>query len=120
MLAAGLVIFPPITALVGVLAAVIKNVPPSITVVPSRQAFSDFRMGSIPAASGRKMKFAGTTVLRLENGRIAEELGQEDALSAMLQLGLICLPELELAQARPSGPLPHGWNNMSGSWETRR
>ena len=28
------------------------------------QAFSDFRMGSIPAASGRKMKFAGTTVNR--------------------------------------------------------
>lgn len=82
------------------------------------QAFSDFRMGSIPAASGRKMKFAGTTVLRLENGRIAEELGQEDALSAMLQLGLICLPELELAQARPGGQLPRGWNNMSGSSET--
>jgi hypothetical protein len=73
------------------------------------QAFSDFRMGSIPAASGRKMKFAGTT-----------ELGQEDALSAMLQLGLICLPELELAQARPGGPLPRGWNNMSGSSETGR
>jgi predicted ester cyclase len=84
------------------------------------QAFSDFRMGSIPAASGRKMKFAGTTVLRLENGRIAEELGQEDALSAMLQLGLICLPEPELAQARPGGPLPRGWNNMSGSSETGR
>jgi hypothetical protein len=84
------------------------------------QAFSNFRMGSIPAASGRKMKFAGTTVLRLENGRIAEELGQEDALSAMLQLGLICLPELELAQARPGGPLPRGWNNMSGSSETGR
>jgi hypothetical protein len=47
-------------------------------------------------------------------------LEQEDALSAMLQLGLIRLPELELAQARPGGPLPHGWNNMSGSWETRR
>src|SRR5258708_36734164 len=81
-------------------------------------AFSDFRMGSIPAASGRKMKFAGTTVLRLENGRIAEELGQEDALSAMLQLGLICLPELELAQARPGVPLPRGWNNMSGASST--
>src|ERR1700722_2658633 len=35
-------------------------------------AFSDFRMGSIPAASGRKMQFAGTTVLRLQKGRIAE------------------------------------------------
>jgi predicted ester cyclase len=77
-------------------------------------AFSDFRMGSIPAASGRKMKFAGTSVLRLEDGRVAEELGQEDALSAMLQLGLIRLPELEVPQERPGGPLPRGWNNMSG------
>ena len=83
-------------------------------------AFSDFRMGSIPAASGRKMKFAGTTVLRLENGRIAEELGQEDALSAMLQLGLIRLPELEIPQQRPGGPLPRGWNNMPQSSETAR
>jgi predicted ester cyclase len=77
-------------------------------------AFCDFRMGSIPAASGRKMKFAGTSVLRVEQGRIAEELGQEDALTAMLQLGLIRAPEPEAAAARPSGPLPPGWNNMSG------
>jgi predicted ester cyclase len=84
------------------------------------QAFSDFRIGSIPAASGRKMKFAGTTVLRLENGRIAEELGQEDALSAMLQLGLIRLPELEMVQERPGGPLPSGWTNMSRPPETGR
>jgi hypothetical protein len=84
------------------------------------QAFSDFRIGSIPAASGRKMKFAGTTVLRLENGRIAEELGQEDAVSAMLQLGLIRLPEREMVQERPGGPLPHGWNNMSRPPETGR
>src|SRR6202046_124439 len=56
-------------------------------------AFSDFRMGSIPAASGRKMQFAGPTVLRLAQGRIAEELGQEDALTAMLQIGLIRTPE---------------------------
>jgi predicted ester cyclase len=83
------------------------------------QAFSDFRMGSMPAASGRKMELAGTTILRLENGRIAEELGQEDALSAMLQLGLIRLPELEV-QERPGGPLPRGWNNMSGPSETDR
>jgi len=82
------------------------------------QAFSDFRMGSIPSFSGRKMKFAGTTVLRLENGRIAEELGQEDALSAMLQLGLIRLPEAETVQER--SPLPHGWNNMARSSETGR
>jgi predicted ester cyclase len=52
-------------------------------------AFGDFRLGSLPAASGRKMRFAGTTVLRIENGRVAEELGQEDAITAMQQLGLI-------------------------------
>lgn len=84
------------------------------------QAFSDFRMGSMPAASGRKMKFAGTTILRLENGQIAEELGLEDALSAMLQLGLIRLPELEIVQERSGGPLPRGWNNMPGPSETDR
>jgi hypothetical protein len=64
------------------------------------------------------MKFAGTTVVRLENGRIAEELGQEDALSAMLQLGLVRLPEAEIVQQRR--PLPHGWNNMSRPSETGR
>jgi hypothetical protein len=57
------------------------------------------------------MQFAGTTVLRLKDGRIAEELGQEDALTAMLQLGLIRMPELE-TQTRPGGTLPPGWNNM--------
>jgi predicted ester cyclase len=71
-------------------------------------AFSDFRMGSIPAASGRKMQFAGTTVLRLEQGRIAEELGQEDALSAMLQIGLIRTPDPDGPPARPGGSLPPG------------
>ena len=84
------------------------------------QAFSDFRMGSIPAASGGKLKFAGTTILRLDNGRIADELGQEDALSAMLQLGLIRLPEFDMVQERPGGPLPRGWNNMSGPSKTGR
>ncbi|WGR95477.1 ester cyclase [Bradyrhizobium sp. ISRA435] len=68
-------------------------------------AFSDFRLGSIPAASGRKMRSAGTTVLRLQQGRIAEELGQEDALSAMLQLGLIRLPEHNSAATPPGGTL---------------
>ena len=78
-------------------------------------AFSDFRLGSLPAASGRKMTFAGTTVLRVQDGRIAEELGQEDAITAMLQLGLIRLPEHAGAAARPGGELPAGWNNMPES-----
>lgn len=52
-------------------------------------AFSDFLMGSLPAASGRKMHFTGTTVLRVENGKIAEEIGLDDGVTALTQLGLI-------------------------------
>jgi predicted ester cyclase len=77
-------------------------------------AFSDFRMGSIPAASGRQMKFAGTTVLRLEQGRIVEELGQEDALTAVFQLGLLRTPEADAPAVKPRSTLPPGWNNMAG------
>jgi predicted ester cyclase len=52
-------------------------------------AFSDFLAGSLPAATGRKMHFTGTTVLRLENGRIIEEVGLDDGVTALTQLGLI-------------------------------
>jgi predicted ester cyclase len=52
-------------------------------------AFSDFLIGSLPAASGRKMRFTGTTVLRVENGRIAEEVGLDDGVTALTQLGLL-------------------------------
>ena len=52
-------------------------------------AFSDFLAGSLPAATGRKMHFTGTTVLRLENGKIVEEFGLDDGVTALTQLGLI-------------------------------
>ena len=52
-------------------------------------AFSDFLHGSLPAASGRKMRFTGTTVLRVEDGRIAEEIGLDDGVTALTQLGLL-------------------------------
>ena len=52
-------------------------------------AFSDFLQGSLPAASGRKMRFTGTTVLRVDNGRIAEEIGLDDGVTALTQLGII-------------------------------
>ena len=52
-------------------------------------AFSDFLIGSLPAATGRKMQFTGTTVLRLKNGKIAEEIGLDDGVTALTQLGLI-------------------------------
>src|ERR1700681_3359885 len=52
-------------------------------------AFSDFLVGSLPAATGRKMHFTGTTVLRLKNRKIVEEIGLDDGVTALQQLGLI-------------------------------
>ena len=46
-------------------------------------------VGSLPAATGRKMHFTGTTVLRLKNGKIIEEIGLDDDVRALQQLGLI-------------------------------
>lgn len=40
-------------------------------------------------ATGKKMVFSGTTVFRLENGMIAEEMGEEGAISALSQLGIV-------------------------------
>jgi predicted ester cyclase len=51
-------------------------------------AFGDFLAGALPPATGRAMHFAGTTVLRLANGKIAEELGLDDGVAALQQLGL--------------------------------
>jgi predicted ester cyclase len=52
-------------------------------------AFSDFLIGSLSAATGRKMHFTGTTVLKLKDGKIVEEIGLDDGLTALQQLGLI-------------------------------
>jgi hypothetical protein len=35
------------------------------------------------------MHFTGTTVLRLKNGKIIEEIGLDDCVRALQQLGLI-------------------------------
>ena len=52
-------------------------------------AFSDFLSGSLPAATGRKMRFTGTTVLKIVDGVIVEEVGLDDGVTALTQLGLI-------------------------------
>src|SRR3979411_2391657 len=52
-------------------------------------AFSDFLIGALPAATGRKMRFTGTTVLRVQNGKIIEEIGLDDGVTALIQLGLL-------------------------------
>jgi predicted ester cyclase len=52
-------------------------------------AFSDFLVGSLPKATGRKMHFIGTTVLKVIDGRIVEEIGLDDGVTALTQLGLL-------------------------------
>jgi predicted ester cyclase len=52
-------------------------------------AFKDFLVGSLPAATGRKMRFTGTTVLKMIDGRIVEEVGLDDGVTALTQLGLL-------------------------------
>ena len=38
---------------------------------------------------GRTMRFTGTTVIKVVNGRIAEEVGLDDGVTALTQLGLL-------------------------------
>jgi predicted ester cyclase len=52
-------------------------------------AFKDFLVGGLPAATGRKMRFTGTTVLKVIDGKIAEEVGLDDGVTALTQLGLL-------------------------------
>jgi predicted ester cyclase len=52
-------------------------------------AFDDFLAGSLSATTGRKMRFTGTTVLKIENCRIVSEIGLDDGVTALTQLGLI-------------------------------
>ena len=35
------------------------------------------------------MRFTGTTVIRVQDGRIAEEVGLDDGVTALTQLGLL-------------------------------
>ncbi len=53
------------------------------------KAFSDWPIGSLPAATGRKMYFSGTTVFRVVNGKVVEEIGLDDGLKALTQLKLV-------------------------------
>ena len=52
-------------------------------------AYGDFLMGSLPANSGRKMHFTGVTVLRIKNGKISQEIGLDDGVTALTQLGIL-------------------------------
>jgi predicted ester cyclase len=52
-------------------------------------AFDDMPYGPLPAGTGKMMRFTGTTVLKVENGLITEEIGLDDGVTALSQLGLI-------------------------------
>jgi predicted ester cyclase len=52
-------------------------------------AFDDFIAGGLPAKTGRKMHFTGVTVLKLRGGKIVEEIGLDDGVTALTQLGLL-------------------------------
>jgi predicted ester cyclase len=52
-------------------------------------AFNDFLVGGLTANTGRRMHFTGTTVLKVVDGKIVEEIGLDDGVSALTQLGLI-------------------------------
>ena len=52
-------------------------------------AFDDLPVGSLPAGSGKTMEFTGTTVIKVVDGKIAEEIGLDDGVAVLKQLGLI-------------------------------
>ena len=43
----------------------------------------------VPGAPNVRMRFTGTTVLKVENGLITEEIGLDYGVTALRQLGLI-------------------------------
>jgi predicted ester cyclase len=52
-------------------------------------AFDDLPIGALSAGTGKTIQFTGTTVLKVENGLITEEIGLDDGVTALKQLGLI-------------------------------
>jgi predicted ester cyclase len=52
-------------------------------------AFDDMPFGPLPSATGKTMRFTGTTILKVKDGLITEEVGLDDGVTALTQLGLI-------------------------------
>jgi predicted ester cyclase len=52
-------------------------------------AFDDMPIGSLPAGTGKTMRFTGITILKVENGQITEEIGLDDGVTVLRQLDLI-------------------------------
>jgi predicted ester cyclase len=45
--------------------------------------------GPIPAGSGRRLFFSGVSLLKFQEGKVIEDIGQEGALDGHLQLGAV-------------------------------
>jgi predicted ester cyclase len=52
-------------------------------------AFGDMPVGELPAGTGKTMRFTGITVLKVQDGLITEEIGLDDGVRVLQQLGLI-------------------------------
>ena len=52
-------------------------------------AFDDLSIGSLPKAPGHKMECSGSPVLKVIGGRIVEEIGLDDGVTALTQLGIL-------------------------------
>jgi hypothetical protein len=46
-------------------------------------------IGELLAGSGKSMRFTGISILRVQDGLITEELGLDDGVTVLDQLGLI-------------------------------
>jgi predicted ester cyclase len=55
-------------------------------------AFYDLVMGALPDASDREMRFSGMSAIRLKAGKITEEIGLADGVTALNQLRFIRVP----------------------------
>ena len=53
------------------------------------EAFDSGKFGVVPANSGKKVCYSGITIFVVENGKIVEEKGEEQALDVLLELGLV-------------------------------
>jgi len=53
------------------------------------EAFDDMPIGALPAGTGRTMRFTGTSVLKVVDGLIVEEIGLDDGVTVLQQLDLI-------------------------------
>ncbi|MDT5334637.1 MAG: hypothetical protein QOD90_142 [Mycobacterium sp.] len=53
------------------------------------EAFDDMPIGALPAGTGKTMRFTGTSVLKVIDGLIVEEIGLDDGVTVLQQMDLI-------------------------------